>query len=332
MQSLALSKDVLNFIDEARLIIFCLDETGHISNWNRQIALITGYSSEDLIGSPLKVKHHLYEYVQALGLFSFVPQMLQEVISEKSATRTEFFLRQSLDGQETSNIDLRFSCKSQKSQRCVDIVINTMPLRGCREEIVGVLAIGWDVSEQKRSQRHGGELQTFVDTAHALIFGVDANGLVNEWNNTSAEVMGFSREEMFGGNLVEMYIREEFRASFRQVLDRARLGERIADFELPIFTKDQRRLELILNITPRTDVSGDFVGMLCVGQDITMRRKVEVEKMSLAQELQTFIDTANAPIFGIDANGLVNEWNNKSAEITGFSKAEVLGKNLVEVY
>ncbi len=29
------------------------------------------------------------------------------------------------------------------------------------------------------------------------------------------------------------------------------------------------------------------------------------------QELQTFIDTANAPIFGIDAHGKVNEWNNK---------------------
>ena len=31
----------------------------------------------------------------------------------------------------------------------------------------------------------------------------------------------------------------------------------------------------------------------------------------LSQELQTFIDTANAPIFGIDAHGRVNEWNNK---------------------
>ena len=52
----------------------------------------------------------------------------------------------------------------------------------------------------------------------------------------------------------------------------------------------------------------------------------------MAQELQTFIDTANAPIFGIDHNGLVNEWNNKSVEITGYSKDEVMGKSLVDVY
>ncbi len=41
------------------------------------------------------------------------------------------------------------------------------------------------------------------------------------------------------------------------------------------------------------------------GQDITERKQVEVEKARVAQELQTFIDTANAPIFGIDDAGKV---------------------------
>jgi PAS domain S-box-containing protein len=326
MRVLALGKDVLNFIDEARLIMFCLDETGHISNWNHRIAVLTGHSSEDLIGTPLQVNCNLDVVFKLPDFFMHVLPMSQELIHEKSVNHCEHFLRHSLDDQETSNIDLQLRCKSNQ---CVDIVINTMPLRGCREEIVGIIAIGWEVSEQKRIQRHG---QTFEDTAHALNFGIDVNGLVNEWSNTSADIMGFSRGEMLGENFVEKFIREEFRASFRQVLDSAQIGERTANFELPLLTKDQRRLEVILSITPIKNVSGQFVGTLCVGQDITARKTAEIEKMSLAQELQTFIDTANAPIFGIDTNGLVNEWNNKSAEITGFSKAEVLGKNLVEVY
>ena len=88
---------------------------------------------------------------------------------------------------------------------------------------------------------------------------------------------------------------------------------------------------MLLNATPRTDKSGQIVGMLGVGQDVTERRQVELEKTQVAQELQTLIDTANAPIFGIDAHGLVNVWNNKSAEITGFGKEEVLGQDLVQV-
>ena len=63
--------------------------------------------------------------------------------------------------------------------------------------------------------------------------------------------------------------------------------------------------------------------MIGVGQDITERKIMELEKTRVAEELQTFIDTANAPIFGIDVKGLVNEWNNMAAEITGFSSAEV---------
>ena len=41
-------------------------------------------------------------------------------------------------------------------------------------------------------------------------------------------------------------------------------------------------------------------------------------------------EVCNAPIFGIDASGLVNEWNNKAAEITGFSSDEVVGRDLVQ--
>ncbi len=43
----------------------------------------------------------------------------------------------------------------------------------------------------------------------------------------------------------------------------------------------------------------------------------------VANDLTQLIDTANAPIFGIDTDGLVNEWNRKAAQITGFSKEEV---------
>ena len=48
----------------------------------------------------------------------------------------------------------------------------------------------------------------------------------------------------------------------------------------------------------------------------------------MANELRQLVDTANAPIFGIDIYGNVNEWNDKTAEITGFSKE---GKNILMV-
>ena len=114
-------------------------------------------------------------------------------------------------------------------------------------------------------------------------------------------------------------------------MDSALDGRETANFEFSLYTKDRKLVYVLLNATPRRNVSGAVVGIIGVGQDITSRKQVEVEKALVTQELQTFIDTANAPIFGIDADGLVNEWNLKSASITGFSRDEVMGKNLVKV-
>jgi PAS domain-containing protein len=130
---------------------------------------------------------------------------------------------------------------------------------------------------------------------------------------------------------VQDFITPEFQKSVKEVLDNALQGSETANFEFPLYTKDRRRVEVLLNATTRRDVDGAVIGVIGVGQDISERKQVEMEKTRVAQELQTFIDTANAPIFGIDANGLVNEWNNKAAAITGFSREEVLGRNLVQV-
>lgn len=53
---------------------------------------------------------------------------------------------------------------------------------------------------------------------------------------------------------------------------------------------------------------------------------------AMALELRQLVDTANAPIFGIDVHGNVNEWNQKTAEITGYTAEEALNKPLVKSF
>ena len=50
------------------------------------------------------------------------------------------------------------------------------------------------------------------------------------------------------------------------------------------------------------------------------------------RELRKLVDSANTPIFGIDVNGCVNEWNLKTAELTGFSRDEAFGKSFVKTF
>jgi PAS domain S-box-containing protein len=130
-------------------------------------------------------------------------------------------------------------------------------------QVIGVLGVGQDITERKMIEVEKAnvaqELQTFIDTANAPIFGIDHNGLVNEWNNKSVEITGYSKEEVMGQSLVNVYISEDFRESVKSVLDDALNGQGTANFEFPIFTVDQRRIEILLNATTRCNVKGEVL-------------------------------------------------------------------------
>ncbi len=61
----------------------------------------------------------------------------------------------------------------------------------------------------------------------------------------------------------------------------------------------------------------------------TALNEAKTGQESIAQDLLQLIETANTPIFGIDTKGRINEWNLKAASITGFTKDEVMGRDLV---
>ena len=85
----------------------------------------------------------------------------------------------------------------------------------------------------------------------------------------------------------------------QEVFARALTGDETANFEFFLLTKAGSRVEILLNATTRRDEHGTIKGVVGIGQDITVR---------IAQELEyaRLIDTANAPIFGVDCDGLVN--------------------------
>lgn len=52
------------------------------------------------------------------------------------------------------------------------------------------------------------------------------------------------------------------------------------------------------------------------------------ELSSVAREMVRLIETATAPIFAVDADGCINGWNAKIAQLTGLSAEQAMGKSL----
>ena len=81
----------------------------------------------------------------------------------------------------------------------------------------------------------------------------------------------------------------------------------------------------MLNATTRRDEQGNIIGVVGIGQDITGRIAQE-------REYSKLIDSANAPIFGVDNEGKVTIWNQCAVKSVGYSSEEVMGKNLVQEF
>lgn len=126
-----------------------------------------------------------------------------------------------------------------------------------------------------------------------------------------------------GQNLVEEFITKEYKHAVSTVLEKALKGEETANFEFPLITKHGVRIEVLLNATTRRDEQGNVIGVVGIGQDITGRIAQE-------REYSKLIDSANAPIFGVNTQGCVNVWNICARNLVGYSTAEVMGHSLVQ--
>jgi PAS domain-containing protein len=122
-----------------------------------------------------------------------------------------------------------------------------------------------------------------------------------------------------GHSLVQEFITDDFKTAVQTVLDQALQGAETENFEFPLITKNGVRIEVLLNATTRRDEQGNVIGVVGFGQDITARLAQE-------REYSKLIDSANAPIFGVDTLGRVNVWNQCAMRLVGYTISEVMGK------
>ena len=168
-----------------------------------------------------------------------------------------------------------------------------------------------DISREKQLQmaaaRSAAELTELIDTANAPIFGIDPEGRVNEWNQTAVRISGFDKAEVMGRELVVDFITEEYKESVDAVFAKALLGEDTANFEFPLYTKDMQRVDVLLNATTRRDVEGNIVGVIGVGQDITLLKQKE-SALQQAQKMEAV---------GQLTGGIAHDFNNLLSIVQG---------------
>jgi len=128
-------------------------------------------------------------------------------------------------------------------------------------------------------------LAAIVNSSDDAIVSKGLDGMIMTWNSAAERMFGFTASEAIGRHIT-LIIPPERRAEEDDVLARIGRGEIVDHFETVRQTKDGRRLNISLTVSPIRDARGTIVGASKIARDITDRKRAEVERILLLEEAQ----------------------------------------------
>ena len=141
------------------------------------------------------------------------------------------------------------------------------------------------VAEQTEELRREKDFaQKLVETAHVIILVLDKEGRIVQYNPFMEKVSGYRLEEVRGKDWFSIFLPESDRSRIRELFLRV-LSETDKGGINPILTKGGEERLIEWSCTTLKDSANNSIGVLCLGQDITEKAKLQeqlVEKERLA--------------------------------------------------
>jgi len=166
----------------------------------------------------------------------------------------------------------------------------------------------------------------YLDITGMIIVALDRDGNIMLANNAAYRLLGYgSEEELIGKNWFEEYLPESVYKSVSKVFQNIINGniEPYQNYKNDVCLKDGTARLIEWHNEYIRDNNGAIEGVLSSGRDVTESKKHE-EKLKLLASVFTY---AHEGIVISDSENRIIEVNNTFLDITGFSCAEVIGKN-----
>src|SRR5439155_19713630 len=102
----------------------------------------------------------------------------------------------------------------------------------------------------------------------------DLRGIVTSWNQGAERIFGYTADEMIGQPISKLAPPEHI-DEMPSILDRVKRGEPVDHYETVRVTKDGRRRNISLTVSPILDANGKIIGASKIARDITDRKLAE---------------------------------------------------------
>lgn len=151
--------------------------------------------------------------------------------------------------------------------------------------------------------------RTLVENMNEGLIHVDGEGKIQFINDRVVQMLGFSSDELVGKSAISPLLFEKANRKFlAKRLWVYRDRDWLKQYELPMRTKDNNLVWMLVNGHTVLNGNGDIVGTMATLVDITDRKRTEEKLQRVNKELKTFIYRASHDLRGPLASvlGLTN--------------------------
>lgn len=229
-------------------------------------------------------------------------------------------------GQEST----RELCVSHKSGYSY-VSIHARPCHNNSGKLIGCIATYNDISQSVANQlkiaENSNQLNTLLERINEGVMQVDLTGKVLYVNNKFCEMVGYSREQLMGKNIIKaVKLNPEAAAKANQRLMDNLKGKK-ERYELNVTTSNGEQRIFEISGAPMRDLRGKITGILSLHTDITERRRANDRIKASEVQYRNLIEHMNEGLVLLDSNGLITFANNQFNDLTGYAYHELIGKH-----
>jgi len=212
----------------------------------------------------------------------------------------------------------------------VTVLAHASPLYDDSGKMLGAMNVLVDISDRKQAEAATTLLAAIVESSDDAIVSKSLDGRILSWNAGAERLFGYAAEEAIGSPIT-IIIPPDRLDEEGAILARLRRGERIEHFETQRVSKQGRRIDISLTISPIRDSAGRIVGASKVARDVTGQKQAAKALRASEDRFRVFSDNSPAAIFIKDlagrytlANPLACQALGRPEGVVGLSDADLL--------
>ncbi|MDY7576702.1 PAS domain S-box protein [Actimicrobium sp. CCI2.3] len=216
---------------------------------------------------------------------------------------------------------------------CLPVSFNAAVFRDTSGAVRGIFASARDITAQQQleAQLQMSQFYTrsLIESNIDALMTTDAMGIIRDVNQEMEALTGATRGQLIGTPF-KNYFTDPQRAE--QGIKLVLQESKVSNYELTAHAVDGRKTVVSYNASIFHDSHGKLQGVFASARDITEQKKLEQQLREQQTYLRGLIEASVDGLITVDPSGTVTDVNARMCQMTGYTKAELLGSPFTDYF